>query len=74
MEEASTPGNSKEVSHTVEELGMMAKDKKGPLVKSCKESSKRESEVLVMAEELASVEKNRRTHQGHNKAATETTP
>ena len=59
---------SKEVSQTVEELGMMAKEKKGPLVKSCKESSKRESEVLVMAEELALCGKNRRTHQGHNKA------
>ena len=49
---------SKEVSHTVEELGMIAKEKKGPLDQSCKESSKRESEVLVMAEELASMGKN----------------
>ena len=53
---------------------MMAKEKKGPLVKSCKESSNRESEVLVMAEELTSVGKTDEHTQGHNKAATETTP
>ena len=36
---------------------MLAKDKKGTSVKSCKESLKRETEVLVMADELASVGK-----------------
>ena len=47
----------KEVSHTVEEMEMMSKDKKITWVESCQEGSKRESEVLVMAEESASMEK-----------------
>ena len=39
VEEAGTRAKWKEVSRTVEELGMLAKDKKGTWVKSCKESS-----------------------------------
>ena len=36
----------------MEELGTMAKDKKGSWIKSCKQSMKRKTEVLVMADEL----------------------
>ena len=44
-----------EVSHPVEELGMLARDKWGSWVDSCKEGLKRESKVFVMAEEFASM-------------------
>ena len=33
----------KEVSHTVEQLGFLAKDKKSTWVRSCKESSKKKA-------------------------------
>ena len=45
----------KEVSRTVEELAVL--DIKGTWVERCKERMKRESEVLDMADELASVGK-----------------
>ena len=45
--------NSLKNCRTVEELGMLSKDNKGTWVKSCKESSERETEVVVLAEETA---------------------
>ena len=47
--------NWKAVSRTVEELGVMAKDKKGTWVKSCRESSNRDTEVFVLTEEMTAV-------------------
>ena len=44
-------------SRTLEELRMLAKDKKGTWAKSWKESSKRESDVIVLAEDVAAMEK-----------------
>ena len=41
-----------EVSNTVEELGTLAKETKGLWIKICNESVKRETEVLVTADEL----------------------
>ena len=41
------------MSHNVEELGMLAKEKKSTWIKSCKESSKRETEKNAISEGLA---------------------
>ena len=45
-------GKWKEVSNTVGDLGSLVKDKRITWQKSCKESLKREQEVVVLAEEL----------------------
>ena len=56
MEEVGIPGEvERSVQHS---LGTLAKDKKGTWVKSCKESMKRDTEVLVMADELNAMGKN----------------
>ena len=57
VEEEGTPGDIERVSHTVEELGRMAKDKKGIWVRNCTERSKRETEVFVLVEEMAATGK-----------------
>ena len=56
VEETSTPHEMERSLSHCGKTGMLVKDKKGTLVKSCKESSKRESDVVVMADELVSVE------------------
>ena len=50
-------GKWKEVSNVVGELGTLLTDKKGTLAGSCDENMKRETEVLVMADELKSTGK-----------------
>ena len=62
----------KEVSHTVNQLGFLVKDKKGTWVRSCEERSKRESDVMVMADELVSCEKLDERDQGRNDEGIET--
>ena len=47
----------KEVSHTLNQLAFLARNKKSTWVKSCKESSKGESDITLMAGELVSGEK-----------------
>ena len=51
---SSKPGaKRKDVSHNVEELGMIVKEKKSTWVKSCKENSKRETEICAISEGMA---------------------
>ena len=40
------------MSRTVEELGTIVKEKKSTLMKSCKESSKRDTEMHTMSESV----------------------
>ena len=46
----------KEITHSMNQLEVLTKDKNNTWVKSCKESSKRESEIMVIATELLGVE------------------
>ena len=57
MEEVSTRAKGKEDFGTVEELAMLADDKRSTSVKSCKERTKKEPEVLVITEEFVFVGK-----------------
>ena len=43
----------KDISHTEEELGVLVKEKKSNLINSCKESSKRETEIYSKSDGMA---------------------
>ena len=52
-----THGDKTPDSHSVDEMGLLVKEKKGTWIKSCRESSKRETEVFAIPEGVAEAAK-----------------
>ena len=52
-----TPRLYGKISHSVDELGLLVKEKKGTWIKRCRESSRRETEVFATSEDMAEAAK-----------------